>query len=267
VTTSLLSQPALTTTSSFNGVFELHLTVAAPGAEGGRFREACLGLGLKPILIEAPGAQLTLQPMTSSYHRGSLDEVVGEARRLAAGLEQAGFEVVRSKIEATLGTLGVPADDQQALAGAPERYFEFHAKVALPPGADLSPLRGQCEALGARLSSNAFRVQQSGLQERFVTLRAYRVGRVTALGQFQELLGALRAAGFAPGHLLHEYMVADTNCMLDQGWIALPCAARPASPRWAAAGRGRRPPLPAGPGQDDGHGRGPCAAAGAREKL
>lgn len=207
---------------AFEGVFELHLTAdAANPGDQARFGEACRRLGVKPVLIEAPGAALTLQPMTSSYHRGTLGQVLDVAASLSGQLGREGFPVVRCKIEATMAARGVPDEDAAALADPPGRYFEFHTRVALPSGADLAPLRALCEARGGRLSSNAFRTRPDGLQERFVTVRAHRVGRATALGHFRALLAALRAGGLSPGHLLHEYVVIDTNSLLDRGWLAL----------------------------------------------
>jgi hypothetical protein len=117
---------------------------------------------------------------------------------------------LRCKLEATLGSQGVPEEDAEA-NDLPGRYFEFHAKVALGSDKEIARLRARCVDLGAHLSSNALRRRPDGLQERFLTLRAHRVGRRTALARFRTLLGALRGEGYAPGHLLHEYSVLDTK--------------------------------------------------------
>lgn len=204
---------------SFEGSFEAHLTVDAEKKDQARFGLVCAHVGAKPVLIEAPGAALAVQPMTSSYHRGALPEVLEQIAGMAARLEEAGFPVRRRKVEATLATRGVPVDEGEARALSDACYFEFHAKVALGPGDDLGPLRELCASLGARLSSNAFKVLDGGQQERFVTTRAYRVGAAAAEQRFASLLGALRAGGYRASHPLREFVVLDSNAPLDQGWF------------------------------------------------
>ncbi len=223
VTTSPLfsSLTSLAAAGGFSGTFELHLTVPSldPQAQA-HFTEICRLLGVKPILILAPGARMALQPMTSSYLQGSIEVVSENTLVLLERLTSEGFPPLRCKLEATLGSQGVPEEDTDA-DDLPGRYFEFHAKVVLGTDEELARLRARCVDLGAHLSSNAFRRRPDGLQERFLTLRAHRVGRRTALARFRTLLGALREDGYAPGHLLHEYSVLDTNSLLDQGWLAL----------------------------------------------
>lgn len=178
-------------------------------------------MGVKPVLIHAPGALMASQPMTSSYLQGTAAEVASETQALLGDLRAGGFSVLRCKLEATLSASGVPETDAEAQA-RPDRYFEFHAKVLLRTEDEIVALRQLCEALGAHLSSNAFRLRPDLLQERFLTVRAYQVGRPAALARFRALLTALRQNGYSPGHLLHEYSVLDTNSLLDQGWLALP---------------------------------------------
>lgn len=218
----LSSLSSLSDAGGFSGTFELHLTVAPldPVAQGS-FVSLCDQLGVKPVLIHAPGARMALQPMTFSYLEGDIRRVAEETRGLLERLSSGGFPALRCKLEATLGARGVPETDLDA-AAHPGRYFEFHGKVVLGADPEVEALRLRCLALGAHLSSNAFRTRPDALQERFVTLRAHRVGRATALARFRALLGALRSGGYPAGHLLHEYSVLDTNSLLDHGWLALP---------------------------------------------
>jgi hypothetical protein len=70
------SLASLASTGDFAGTFELHLTVPSldPSAQD-RFCEVCCLLGVKPVLIHAPGARMALQPMTSSYLQGPISLV------------------------------------------------------------------------------------------------------------------------------------------------------------------------------------------------
>src|SRR5215475_15880529 len=81
--------------------YESHVTVAAPDRETvARFGEVCRALGIETVLIELPEGRTPVQPMTATHHRGPFEAALAEAREIAARLSDAGFEVVRVKIEA-----------------------------------------------------------------------------------------------------------------------------------------------------------------------
>jgi hypothetical protein len=205
------------------GTFEAHFTVqAADLAERERFRAACAELGVKCVLIELPHGQTRSQPMTATYHRGSLAQVVEEVARLARALADRGFAVTRLKLEAVVTNDGVPASDDEARGFPPGNYFEFHVKVALPAGADLDVLRQLCRQHGAHLSSNALKRDDEGRTERFATLRVHGVGRRTAEARFDVLLDALTGAGYTLSNKLREYTIYDSNAAADAGWIDAP---------------------------------------------
>ncbi len=96
-----------------HGTFEAHVTITA-GIELERFRETCTALGVKCIWIELPRGATLSQPMTSSYHRGKLSEVICEVADLASVIRRAGFAVSRVKLEAVTTNEGVPASDTAA---------------------------------------------------------------------------------------------------------------------------------------------------------
>jgi hypothetical protein len=212
----MLAAPLTGDDLDLEGVFEAHLTVDAAG-DSQKFRIACAALGLKAVLIEAPGARVAVQPMTSSYHRGRAREVLGQLELLSASLVAGGFPVRRVKLEAMVASRGVPATDAEG-----ERrpgYFEFHIKTRLAPGADTAALAALCEEHDARLSSNAFRRHEGGTVDRFVTLRAHQVGRVSAERRFRALLGGLAASGVPFAEPQREFAVFDSDHRLDLGWI------------------------------------------------
>src|SRR4029079_6924702 len=98
------------------GAFEAPFPVPPPGGGPEAFRAACEALGVKCIEIELPVGETPAQPMTASLHRGALPDVVAEVDGLARALTAAGFEVVRTKIEAMPDNAGVPASDADAAA-------------------------------------------------------------------------------------------------------------------------------------------------------
>ena len=201
------------------GTFEAHVTITADLAERERFRVTCAGLGIKCVLIELPQGATRTQPMTSTYHRGDLADAAREVAALAGAVREAGFAVSRVKLEAVTTNEGVPATDEEAARLPPGNYFEFHAKVTLPAGADLAPLRALCGNHRAHLSSNAFKADDESC-ERFVTLRVYAAGRVRAEAAFDALLADLDAAGHAVTNRLREYTIYDSNAAVDAGWAA-----------------------------------------------
>jgi len=206
-----------------SGTFEAHVTVQADDlAARERFRALCDELGVKCVLIELPAGQTRSQPMTSTYHRGELAEVVAEVAGLARALRQGGFAVVRLKLEAVVTNEGIPQDDDQAQGFPAGNYFEFHVKVTLTPGADLEPLRQLCKRHAAHLSSNALKREVDGRAERFVTLRVYGAGRHRAEQVFEGLMAELQSAGYALSNRLREYTIYDSNIAVDAGWIDPP---------------------------------------------
>lgn len=200
------------------GTFEAHLTVAADGpARREAFRQLCAALGVKCLLIELARGANPSQPMTASYHRGELPEVLAEVEALHSELFERGFPVVRVKLEAVASNPGVPVTDEEA-AALPGTYFELHAKLRLAAGADLEPLRAVCARHGAHLSRNA-RKEDAGAAERFVTLRIHGAGRDRADAAFDSLLSDLAAANFTVVNRQRELTLYDGRAELDAGWL------------------------------------------------
>jgi hypothetical protein len=205
------------------GTFESHVTVAADDLDQrARFRAACADLCVKCVLIELPAGVTRSQPMTSTYHRGDLAEVVAEVAALASALRERGFPPTRVKLEAVITNAGVPQTDEEAMAFPAGNYFEFHVKVLLPATADLDALRRVCKRHAAHLSSNALKRDEGGRTQRFVTQRVYGVGRLNAELAFEALQTDLLAAGFVLTNRLREYTIFDSNVAVDAGWIDAP---------------------------------------------
>ncbi|WNG54514.1 hypothetical protein F0U59_06720 [Archangium gephyra] len=210
----------LSKTQSQGGAFEAHITVAARSEDDlRRFRAFCDMASVKCIFIELGRGAEPFQPMTASYHHGTLPHALEEARAMARALAAEGFDVKRLKLEALGKNRDIPEDDATARA-QPANYFEFHVKVLLPSGlTDLDALRARCETHGAHLSRNARKVREDGASERFVTLRVYGLGRANAEARFSALLDDLAATGLKLTQRMREWTVYDSNHGLDRGWL------------------------------------------------
>jgi len=205
----------------YQGVFEAHITVDGHNDPETRanFVKTCESLGCKSILIELPTGVELRQMMTSSYHRGSLKGVQLEAFKLAQNISKQGFVITRVKVEAMMSNAGVPQSDEDVKIHSPENYFEFHIKLLLGPDSDLGLLQKVVQEHTAKLSNNSLKVLANGFVHRFVTLRLYGIGRVTAEAKLNACMKALETAGFPIASRMREYAVYDTNVSLDSGWI------------------------------------------------
>jgi hypothetical protein len=210
----------LDNTPAFTGAFETHITVAPLEADGlARFERTCADLGVKCVRIELARGQTRSQPMTGSHDEGTLPETHRRAVALAGRLGEAGFRVTRIKIEAAPTNADIPESDEAARALSPTNYYEHHIKLLLPADADLAPLATLCERHEAHLSANAFKRRDDGQCERFVTVRGYGIGRVTAEGRVASLLAEIQQGGYTILKAVAEYCVFDSNEQVDAGWL------------------------------------------------
>ncbi|MFE6868773.1 hypothetical protein ACFVFS_19710 [Kitasatospora sp. NPDC057692] len=200
-----------------SGDFEVHLTVRPGDAEALTAWAADHGLKSTHILL-ARGAAPS-QPMLTLRTAGPLDEVAATAARTARRLTGAGFAVLRTKIEAAPWADGVPAEDADAAAHGPARYFEHHVKLLLPGPAPASGLADLAVRHGAHLSHNPRRVREDGHREWFVTQRCRRVGLATAGRRLEALLAELAADGHRIASVEREFVAVDSDEALDAGWL------------------------------------------------
>lgn len=204
----------------YRGQFEVHLTALAGGpAAAAQFAGWCMGRGLKCVHIVLTRGESADQPM-ATWRRSDtvLSAVLREANEMAREATAAGFAVVRLKVEADPHNPDVPMTDAEAVGFPPECYFEHHVKLRRSPDAPRDALLAVCEGHAAHLSRNAFR-DNGEVEERFVTQRAYGVGRTTAVACLHALLVELRSIGEDVTEHESEFCVSDTNVRLDAGWL------------------------------------------------
>jgi hypothetical protein len=199
----------------------VHVTVRPPTpAAFERFRTWCQSHDCKCIRIVLARGDYVEQPM-ATWWRGAttLPAVVAEARNLIGELERGTVPIARLKVEAAQDNADVPQSDADAAVQDSANYFEYHVKLLRSQGADYEALVQECIKLGAHLSRNAWRESSDGQEERFVTLRCYRVGRASAEQRLQRLLAALNELGEKMIEVESEYTVYDSNVELDAGWL------------------------------------------------
>ena len=199
----------------------MHLTVRDEGHRGAAEALTAYAAAhrLKCVHILLEQGDVPSQPMLTLRGSGTYEKVRAEAAAQAGGLRAAGFDVVRTKIEATPWTAGVPGTDEEAARLGPGYYFEHHLKLVLPRSASLDALLALVVGHGAHLSRNARRVRSDGRAERFVTQRCRMVGLATAGQRLDALSGQLRARGLHLSSVEREFVVHDGNLALDAGWL------------------------------------------------
>ncbi|MCU0681587.1 MAG: hypothetical protein MUF34_04910 [Polyangiaceae bacterium] len=194
------------------GVFEAHVTVCpCPPAS---FAEACDLLGVKCLFIELPRGEEPCQPMTVSHHRGTFGEAIAEVHELGRELVKAGFTVTRTKIEAVGRHPSLQQSDEAAARSPANTYFEHHATITLPPGADLDAIERLCRSLDGYLSRNT----RKAANEAYVTIRSHGLGREASDARFDRLVAALEALGISCRHRAREFTLYDSAISVDRGW-------------------------------------------------
>lgn len=188
-----------------HGQFEAHITVDTADTAG--FACRCGALGVNCILIERAA---------QSLHQGDFNVVRAEVEGLAAQLREAGFAVIRRKIEVPYDAQGVPATDAATRELPPSGYFEYQAVVALSQPSRLAELQELSQIHAACVSRT-----EGSEEARFVTLRVPRAGRSSADVRYAELLAALREGQFAVLSERRKFTVYDSSFDLDRGWLSM----------------------------------------------
>ncbi|MEU2516458.1 hypothetical protein [Streptomyces syringium] len=220
--------PNVTAPPLFSGAFEAHVTVRAtqpqplspslsPEAEALERYAAAHGMAFVDIVLDR--GRTPHQPMLTLRESGALPAVREAVEAAGRRLRAAGFDVARTKIEASPWADGVPDTDEAATALGARYYFEHHVKLLLTPGADTSAPARLAGAHTAHLSRNARRLRADGRAERFVTQRCRLVGRRTAGARLDALVAELRRSGHEVASVEREFVVHDSDESLDEGWI------------------------------------------------
>ena len=168
------------------------------------FARLCREHGGKTLVIELARGVHVVQPMATFHIAGGIEHTLEVADTYSSAYCEAGFSIVRRKIEFDLY-----AARRQSLDAL---YVEWHGRIEV--GTDrLGNLRLLCEQSGAHLSRNAM----SRTHRRFITVReANEAGLQARVGVLQ---ACLAADGWVIERERWEGVAFDSNLALDQGWL------------------------------------------------
>jgi len=204
----------------FAGEFETHLTVRLAGTgDLERLQEWSNVHGLKCLHIVLDRGTHPSQPMLTRRGSGTLSGEIAAALAVRDGLADGGFSVTRIKIEAAPWNGDIPQSALDVGHDAADRYFEHHVKLLLLQNAGYASLLELAQRHNAHLSRNALQRRLDGCEERFITQRCRSVGQCEARHQLNALLGEVQATGHPVLAVEEEYVVYDSNVLIDAGWI------------------------------------------------
>lgn len=196
-------------TRDVTGKFHAHVTVEADD----RLADFCKGRSVKVTVIEdqRPGST-RLTWMTTSYYldeeSGAYDRVVAKLESLSSSLSQAGFSVLRSKLEHESLPTAEPFSKSV--------YREFHVRISLPADRAAEAredIRKDAESAGLKcfMSKN----QMADKLNQFVSFRCYEGPVRDAEWKLGALLNILGGRGYNPVEVKRETAVYDTNPEMD----------------------------------------------------
>jgi NTP pyrophosphatase (non-canonical NTP hydrolase) len=184
------------------------------------FKETCEEIGVKPIVLdlENSGKSVMKDVMTSHRHMGTNTSAYRDAKKLESLLEDAGFEVVRVKIETVPWHPAAPTKPGDKM---PEDcYFEAHIGCVITPE-EKPLLEHNTKKFGAHLSRNFFKKIEGG---KFVNMLTLRESDVT-YDQFEKNLEAIKARlveeniEFEFEKVITEFSIYDTKVSHDFKWV------------------------------------------------
>jgi len=219
-------------THVFNGIMEIHIFVSPinPTLDfQEKFKANCVAQGMKACNLRLDFVKHGFLGvlMSSRYVTGKMDFIWRECFKDARILSNAGFDVIRSKIEATASIEGVPQSIDDALQLPSHTYFEFHMVFSSRDGTtateqDIQEVKEIAVKLEKKwgvcvpLSTNAMGTQ------RFLNMRTYGIGKSDAYPRLQELQQEVENAGFKVPRFIREFGVYDSDVRIDAGWLEPP---------------------------------------------
>lgn len=203
----------------YEGIFEAHISISPINQkEAEVFKSFCEKEGIKAIQIVLARGTTSLQPMSSSIHKGILSSVKKEVEILVQKMTQLGFEVKRMKIEASPENKDIPKTVEELAQHDSNNYFEHHWKVLLQdePSENLINL---CEKFKAHFSQNAFKKREDSYSEHFITLRLYGKSLIEAKDICKSFTNQLKSQNIEVLKVITEYCVYDDYVKLDAEWL------------------------------------------------
>ncbi len=213
--------------------FEIHITVKlASNILVDNFKLACARIGVKPIVLDI-GMRGALDVMTSSVIMTDNLGAYNEMRRISQELTDAGFDVIRDKIETVPWHPAAPTEPKDV---NPNLYFECHINVVCneEERERLVKWNEECK-IGGHLSRNVFKRINDEDFIQMLTIRSTTVNTsfpIDTAGDFVQYVEMVIETlngdennylpNLRPNAVLKhtiEYAIYDTNVSHDTGWV------------------------------------------------
>jgi hypothetical protein len=183
------------------------------------FNQQCELLQVKPIVLDLEtkdGLVVQQDVMTSSKYYGDDAGAFEIMISIVQGLERAGFEVLRKKIESEPSHHLAPQQPGQEMSE--HNYFESHVAFLIQEN-EREILKEVAVRNHAHISRNPFKKTEQGIVV-MVTLRDYYVPFCLFKKQVEQLLNDAASIGFTPHKKIEvEFALYDSNTMHDNSWL------------------------------------------------
>lgn len=201
--------------------YELHVTVGNV-SDLEAFKKACAAIGVKPIVLDLHTAHHgdIKDLMTSSVIFGRNHEALAQLEYIATALEQAGFDVVRKKIETVPWHPAAPSRAHANPVMPKDCYFECHFAVKTEPDPyKLAQLRQLALEQECHLSRNVFKRHADGTATVMATYRSYDKVYEDVREHVERAAQVFREQGFSVEKELIEFSLYDTRISHDAEWL------------------------------------------------
>lgn len=202
--------------------FEIHITVKQDDLD--KFRAVCANLGVKPIVLDLQnqkGASVMQDVMTSSVFMGDNPGAYNKMKEISAGMTEAGFTVVREKIETVPWHPAAPSRKHTDPKMPANCYFETHFGIICTDETkkmlvDMAPV------WDCHLSQNYFKINSDLTYTIMMTKRVYEGTFEDFKHGVDKIYGQLEMMGFVIDKLIVEFSIYDTKISHDAQWLMNP---------------------------------------------
>lgn len=201
--------------------YELHVTVGSV-CDLEAFKRVCAAIGVKPIMLDLHTANkgVLKDMMTSSVIFGRNHEALAQLECISTALEQAGFEVVRKKIETVPWHPAAPSRAHANPVMPKDCYFECHFAIqAQDTEVCMARLSELASAQNCHLSRNVFKRHTDGSVTVMATYRSYDKVYEDVLEHIERAATAFRSHNFPVEKELIEFSLYDTRVSHDAEWL------------------------------------------------
>lgn len=197
--------------------YEIHVT--AEYADREAFIHHCNTLDVKPIILALQNEELYIYDvMTSSVHFGNNRSAYEEMQRISYGLNDAGYDIIREKIETVPWHPAAPREDDNTTMPK-DCYFETHIGVVLPSEKEGERLSKIAKSLSCHMSKNAFKIYENGSFTQMLTYRNYNCSMEAFESEANIIYDIIDSNGFEVEKRITEFSIYDTKVSHDTKWL------------------------------------------------